>query len=62
MRTVTINATCNLRGGEGYDYPVLTVLPQGASVTVIGDVGAGWCHIQTEYGEGYVGSQFVSLA
>lgn len=62
MRTATINATCNLRGGEGYDYPVLTVLPQGASVTVIGDVGTGWCHIQTEYGEGYVGSQFISLA
>ena len=62
MRTATINATCNLRGGEGYDYPVLTVLPQGASVTVIEDVGTGWCHIQTEYGEGYVGSQFISLA
>ena len=61
MRSATINATCNLRGGEGYDYPVLTVLPQGTSVTVIGEVGEGWCHIQTEYGEGFVGSQFVSL-
>ena len=62
MRSATINATCNLRGGEGYDYPVLTVLPQGTAVTVIGEVGQGWCHIQTEFGEGYVGSQFVSIA
>ena len=61
MRAASINATCNLRGGEGYDYPVLTVLPQGTAVTVIGEVGDGWCHIETEYGEGYVGSQFVSL-
>ena len=62
VRSAVINATCNLRGGEGYDFPVLTVLPQGTAVTVIGEVGEGWCHIQTEYGEGYVGSQFISLS
>ena len=41
------------------DFPAMLEKVMGADV--IGEVGAGWCHIQTEFGEGYVGSQFVSL-
>lgn len=58
----TLNGTCNVRSGPGYEYGVVyTDLPAGTAVTVIGDTGAGWLHIRTDSTEGYVGGHFVSF-
>ncbi|MBP3897303.1 MAG: SH3 domain-containing protein [Mogibacterium sp.] len=57
--TAVILETCNVRKGAGYDYEVVTVAEEGASVTIIDDEGQGWVHVRTENGDGYIGRKFI---
>ncbi|MDO5702422.1 MAG: SH3 domain-containing protein [Lachnospiraceae bacterium] len=57
--TASVNTSCNVRSGAGYDYSVVGGVTQGTEVTVIGDIVDGWWHIRTGGIEGYIGGQFI---
>lgn len=57
--TATVNTSCNVRSGAGYDFSVVGGVTQGTEVTVIGDIVDGWWHIRTGGVEGYIGGQFI---
>ena len=57
--TATINSSCNVREGAGYDYNVIGGVGAGTTVTVIGDLENGWWHIRTDEIEGYIGGRFI---
>lgn len=49
---------CNLRSGPGYDYEVVSVLPEGTVVEYRGIV-EGWAEVQIDGMIGYMGKQFL---
>jgi len=49
----------NMRSGPGNDQSIITVLPRGTAVTVIGN-SHGWRNVQTEQGEGWVFYTFLT--
>ena len=50
----------NLRSGPGTDYRVLSVLPAGSSVDVLG-CGQNWCRVSSAEGTGYASSGYLDL-
>ena len=50
---------CNVRAGAGYNYNPIGVIPEGTEVTIIGERGKGWTHIQGGGFDGYVGTTFL---
>ena len=57
--TSKILQDCNVRAGAGYNYNSIGVIPAGTEVTIIGERGKGWTHIQGGGFDGYVGSTFL---
>ncbi|MBE5996233.1 MAG: hypothetical protein E7240_02620 [Lachnospiraceae bacterium] len=57
--TSRILQDCNVRAGAGYNYNSIGVIPAGTEVTIIGERGKGWTHIQGGGFDGYVGSTFL---
>ena len=56
----TINSSCNVRSGAGYDFSVTGGVTAGTEVTVIGtEMENGWWHIRTDEIEGYIGGRFI---
>ena len=55
----TVNSSCNVRSGPGYDYGVIGGISEGSDVTVIGDIDNGWWHIRTDEIDGYIGGKFL---
>jgi len=48
----------NMRSGPANEYGIVTVLPRGTAVTVIGE-NRGWRNVQTEQGTGWVFYTFL---
>ncbi len=57
--TSRILQDCNVRAGAGYNYNSIGVIPAGTEVTIVGERGKGWTHIQGGGFDGYVGSTFL---
>ena len=58
--TETINSSCNIRKGPGYEYAVIGSVSTGQQVTAYGDASAGWWHITTADGkDGWIGKWFI---
>ena len=57
--TGVITQDCNVRAGAGYNYNTLGVITEGTEVTIIGEKGVGWTHIQGGGFDGYVGTSFI---
>jgi uncharacterized protein YraI len=55
-----VTGDLNLRSGPGASFGVLTVLPGGATVNVVGCNG-GWCRIAWRDGYGYASSSYLDL-
>jgi uncharacterized protein YraI len=55
-----VTGDLNLRSGPGPNFGVLTVLPGGATVNVVGCNG-GWCRIAWREGFGYASSSYLDL-
>ena len=65
---IVINAAdgLNVRSGPGSNYDKIGILPNGATVTVLEDVGSGWYRISFSgvggaVTEGYVMSGYISI-
>ncbi len=59
--SATTTTALNLRSGPGTSYPVLRVMPQGATVTVDGDPQNGFYRTVYAGTEGWASSSFLSL-
>ena len=62
----TYTAACatsnvNVRTGAGTNYPILFTLKRGDSLPYLGKVG-GWLKVTTEWGVGYISSDYAYLA
>ena len=57
--TSRITQDCNVRAGAGYNYNTLGVITAGTEVTIVGEKGVGWTHIQGGGFDGYVGTSFL---
>lgn len=55
-----VTGDVNLRTGPGTNFGVITVLPGGATVNVLG-CGGGWCRIAWRDGNGYASSSYLDL-
>ncbi len=51
----------NLRSGPGLDYDVLTVIPDGASISVDGDAEAGYLPVTWNGTSGYAASEWIQI-
>lgn len=51
----------NMREGTGLDYPIITVLPEGAVFDILAEAGSNWLHISVGGQEGYVYRSYVRL-
>ena len=51
-----VSTDLNVRAGEGVDYPVIVVMPEGRTVDVTG-CGDGWCYVRG-YG-GYASASYL---
>ncbi|MBO4235924.1 MAG: SH3 domain-containing protein, partial [Firmicutes bacterium] len=62
-----VNATdgLNIRSGAGTKHSIVSVLPNDAEVTIIGEAtdpeGVKWYQITSNYGNGYVCSYYITL-
>ena len=60
---VTAPDGVNLRSGPGLSFPVITVIPFGASLTVTGDVAEGnWLPVTYRSESGYVLGDYIAVA
>lgn len=55
-----VTGDLNLRRGPGTNFGVITVLPGGATVNVLGCRG-GWCRIAWRRGYGYASRSYLDL-
>ena len=55
-----VTGDVNLRSGPGTHFGVLTVLPGGATVNVVGCNG-GWCRIAWRGGYGYASNHYLDF-
>lgn len=53
-----VSDNLNLRSGPGTNYRVLSVLPAGSSVDVLG-CGRSWCRVSSTDGTGYASSRYL---
>lgn len=55
-----VTGDVNLRTGPGTRFPVITVLPGGATVNVL-NCGGGWCRIAWRNGSGFASSSYLDV-
>jgi uncharacterized protein YraI len=54
-------ATLKLRAGPGTGFGVLTTMPAGAAVNVLGCGPEGWCRVQFAGFTGYANASYLDL-
>lgn len=57
-----IDGALNLRSGPGTDYSVITVMPDGATVSITGALTNGFYPVRFDGQNGYATAQFLQLA
>ncbi len=63
--TITAKPNGLVRTGDSTDYPVLTALPKGTVVKIVGisSTGSGWYEVNTPHdGKGWIGPAVVSTS
>ncbi len=60
--TATTLTTLNLRSGAGTNFPVITIMPQGASVTLLGQSDSGFVKVAYAGHEGWAYASYLDMA
>ncbi|MGP4073851.1 peptidoglycan-binding protein [Piscibacillus sp. B03] len=57
--TVTVNL--NLRKGPGTNHDIITTIPNGSEIEILGENGSGWLNVKYNGNEGWVSKQYVDI-
>ena len=60
MGTAAVTTDVNLRSGPSLDYPVIIALPQGAIVTLTGEIVEGWTQVIYNGATGWISSPYLN--
>ena len=59
--TATVNARLNLRTGAGTNFPVVTIMPAGATVELLGDSDSGFERVRYGQYEGWAYASYLDI-
>jgi uncharacterized protein YraI/peptidoglycan/xylan/chitin deacetylase (PgdA/CDA1 family) len=59
--TATVTTALNLRTGAGTNFPVITIMPAGATVQLLGETNSGFARVQYATYEGWAYASYLDM-